>query len=73
MPYDALVLVPLCRFLCSITPGPEGHRMTSVPFVPFAPRSFLTPKTVLYLRIVQGISPIVQALGHPTELRTQAP
>jgi len=33
--------------------------------------SFLTPKTVLYLRIVQGISPIVQALGHPTELRTQ--
>eukprot|EP00435_Cladocopium_sp_Y103_P019377 s726_g4.t1 len=33
--------------------------------------SFLTPKTVLHLRFVQGISPIVAALGHPSELRTQ--
>lgn len=32
---------------------------------------FLTPKTVLHLRIVQGISPIVAALGHPNDLRTQ--
>ncbi|CAK8999060.1 NEDD8-like protein RUB1 [Durusdinium trenchii] len=33
--------------------------------------SFLTPRTVLYLRLVQGISPVISALYHPTELRTQ--
>ncbi|CAE7763997.1 RUB1, partial [Symbiodinium sp. CCMP2456] len=32
---------------------------------------FKTPRTVLYLRIVQGIQPIVMALSHPTELKTQ--
>mmetsp|Transcript_60983 Transcript_60983/g.142756 ORF Transcript_60983/g.142756 Transcript_60983/m.142756 type:complete len:1105 (-) Transcript_60983:15-3329(-) len=32
---------------------------------------FKTPRTVLYLRIVQGIQPIVMSLSHPTELKTQ--